>query len=266
MTPRPDAADDFFIGWSRRPPAGLARFMAVVAVLFLALAGSLGVWLGTGADDPADALHRIGERTADGGPVRPQDWQGDQTLRGWLELRGHALLHVAPDAAHPAGRVLLVSGFGKRGPEIQGESGPVEIKGGILRRGSLEMLVTDDPPMRLQPGPEAPGPLARQPLGRWRIAGEICDGKCYPGGMRPGVGIAHRACANLCLSGEVPPVLVTVAPVDGRSFLVLRGPGDGSAWPTLAGFVAGLVEAEGTVERVGNALVFTVDPATLRRL
>jgi hypothetical protein len=30
--------------------------------------------------------------------------------------------------------------------------------------------------------------------------------------------------------------------------------------------VAGLVEAEGTVERVGNALVFTVDPATLRRL
>jgi hypothetical protein len=260
------AGDDFFIGWSRRLPAGLGLFLAAAALVFLVLAGAAGVLLGTGADDPADALHRIGERVADGGPVRPQDWQGDQVLRGHLETNGYSLLHVAPDDAHPAGRVLLVSGFGKRGPETDGTSGPVEIKGGLLRRGSIEMLVADDPPRRLAAGEGGEVVLRREPLGRWRITGEICDGKCYPGGMKPGHGLAHRACANLCLSGDVPPVFVTLAPVAGRSFLVLRTPGTGSAYDALAGFVSGLVQAEGEVERLGNVLVFRIDPATLRRL
>ena len=46
-------------------------------------------------------------------------------------------------------------------------------------------------------------------IGRVVIEGEIVDSKCYFGRMRPGGGRAHRACAQLCIDGGVPPVLVT---------------------------------------------------------
>ena len=56
----------------------------------------------------------------------------------------------------------------------------VAADGFILRRGTIEMLVSGTAP-RLLDGP-APPPPATEPLGRWRITGEICDGKTvtYP--------------------------------------------------------------------------------------
>jgi hypothetical protein len=257
--------DRFFVGWSSRLPAGHAAFLGVVAAVFVALTLGLGLLLGSGAQDPDDGPVRIGERQADGGPLRPDGWQGDQVLRGHVETRGYSLLHVPASERFPQGRTLLLSGFGKRGPDLAGNNGPMQFKGGILRRGSIEMLVADDP-AESAAGDASLVPPRRTPLGRWRIVGEICDGKCYPGGMRPGAGLSHRACASLCLSGDIPPILVTTAPVAGSSFLVLATDQQGSPYPALAPFIAGLVEMEGLVERVGNVLVLTVDIKTLRRL
>ncbi|MGE6744243.1 hypothetical protein ACQKGC_28815, partial [Allorhizobium pseudoryzae] len=88
----------------------------------------------------------------------------------------------------------------------------MELRGSVLRRGAIQMLVVEG---RGQPLDASSGldPAMHEPLGRWRIAGEICDGKCYAGAMRPGSGLAHKACANLCLIGEIPAVFVTVDPV-----------------------------------------------------
>lgn len=259
-----EQGDRFFIGWSGRVPRALAPMVVAAMVIVPALFAGLGALMGAGADDPADALVRIGERAAENRPVRPEEWLGGQTFRGLLETRGYSLLHAPPDAAHPRGRTLLLSGDGKRGPQTGGYAGPVEFRGGLLRRGMIEMLVGEE----MTPlGPEAgiPEPV-RTPLGRWRIAGEICDGKCYPGGMRPGHGLSHRACANLCLYGEVPPILVTASPVAGSSFLIIATEGPASPYQHLKGFVSGLVEMEGQVERVNNVLILHLDPASLRRL
>ena len=103
-----------------------------------------------------------------------------------------------------------------------------------------------------------------KPLGRWRLTGEICDGKCYAGAMRPGTGLAHKACANLCLIGGVPPVLVTTAPVEGERFLLIAGADGGPVTPALLDHVATLVQVEGDVERRGSLLVLRVAPGTLR--
>jgi hypothetical protein len=256
--------DSFFIGWSGRLAQGTRAFIAAVIVAILAGATAAGALLGVSADDPDDGLVRIGERAAGGAPVRPLPWQADRTYRGWLVTDGYSLLHVPPDADHPRGQTLLLSGDGKRGPDTGGRSGPVELKGGLLRRGSIAMLVVEGP---VTPVTDDPRLVAPQPekLGRWRLAGEICDGKCYPGGMRPGAGLAHRACANLCLSGDIPPVLVTAAPFAGTHFVALAAPGGGSPYAILAPFVAGLVEVEGEVERRGSMLVMRVDPDRTRR-
>jgi len=257
--------DDFFIGWSNRLPAAMRGPMLAVAVFIIFGLAALGYGLSLAADDPGDALLKLGPRTASGQPVRPEDWQGDQTFTGRLETNGYSLLHVSPDAAYPRGRVLLLSGFGKRGPPVTGAAGAVEIRGGLMRRGEIEMLVVDDPPTPLPPEKAGP-PLSRQSLGRWRIAGEICDGKCYPGGMRPGNGVSHRACAVLCLSGDIPPVFVTYAPVAGQSFLILAAPDGASPYLPIAGAIGIPVELEGDVERVGNVLILRLDPQKVRRL
>lgn len=94
--------------------------------------------------------------------------------------------------------------------------------------------------------------------------GEICDGKCYTGAMRPGEGLAHRACANVCLVGGVPPVFVSTDRIDGEEFLLMADADGGPVTDALLDHVATLVEVEGDVERRGDILVFRIDPDSIR--
>ena len=97
------------------------------------------------------------------------------------------------------------------------------------------------------------------------MAGEICDGKCETGAMRPGNGIAHRACAILCLAGGVPPVFVTAAPGGGRELPAAgRRRMAAPCPPRCAALTALRVVLDGTLERRGDLLVFRADPAGAR--
>jgi hypothetical protein len=262
---RETGQDEFFIGWSGKAGPRLARFLCLVAVVCIAGMALIGFGLGSRADDPAAGLLRLGERDAAGGPVRPDDWGGEEILRGHLSRIGYPVLHLPPSPAYPRGRVMLLSGEGKRAPDWSGKAGPVELRGSVLRRGSIEMLVVDGP---ARPLGDAAGlsPAGREPLGRWRIAGEICDGKCYAGAMRPGSGVSHRACANLCLIGDLPAVLVTKDPVASSHYLLLAGPDGGPPPALIRDAVAIPVELEGEVERVGNVLVLRLGAERIRRL
>ena len=242
-----------------------AFFLACIALLIVTMLGIIGFGLSRTLDDPSASLLRLGERDAQGAAVRPSDWGSTEVLRGYLSATGYPLLHILADADHPRGRVLLLSGEGKRAADVPVLPGPVEISGNIVRRGSLEMLVADMPAKPLPALPQWQVP-AREQLGRWRISGEICDGKCYTGAMRPGAGLAHRACANLCLIGDIPPVFVTMAPVAGSSFLILESSDQGKLPETLRAVTGIPVELEGIIERIGNALVFRVDPGRVKRL
>lgn len=258
-------ADEFFIGWSGKAGPRLSRFLAVVATLCLTGMALVGYGLSRHADDPAAGLLRLGERDGTGGPVRPDDWGGEQVLRGHVSRFGPPLLHLPPSAQYPRGRVMLLVGDGKRAPDLPSGTGPMELRGSVLRRGAIEMLVVEG---RGQPLDASSGldPAMHEPLGRWRIAGEICDGKCYAGAMRPGSGLAHKACANLCLIGEIPAVFVTVDPVAGSRFLVLAGP-EGRPLPAdVYDWVGIPVELQGEVERIGNLLVLRLELTRMRRL
>jgi hypothetical protein len=77
--------------------------------------------------------------------------------------------------------------------------------------------------------------------------------------MRPGDGLSHKACANVCILGGVPPVLVTTGPVAGRHFMLMGDP-DGRALPaSFRDHVGVKRRMEGTVTRVANMLVFHTD-------
>jgi hypothetical protein len=247
----------FFIGWSNRLPAAWIPFHVAVAIVLLTGFTALGYLMGRHLDDPGrNVLARAGAPQA-----RPDGWQGDQTFAGTLTLRPYPVLHVSTAPGGPVTRSMLLSGSGKRGATVPATSHRVQAVGGLVHRGDIDMLVVDDDSVT-ETAVEGHAPVA-QPLGRWRALGEICDGKCYPGGMTPGGGLAHRACASLCLDGEVPAVFVTASPVAGFSFLVLAGPDGGLPPEAMRAFIGRPVVLEGEVQRLGALALLRVDPARM---
>jgi hypothetical protein len=246
--------EPFFIGWSRAVPPSLLRFCAWVALVLACLLGGLGMLLGRSVEDPAARLLSFAPSVQ----TRPEAWAGDRTLRGIVTTEPYPILHLPAAPDMPFGHAVLLVGDGKHGAEIEASETPVEVTGGLLRRGDVAMLVLDGPPRPVAGEHPRPAPDS-QPLGRWRVAGEICDGKCYAGAMRPGSGLSHRACADLCLIGDVPAIFVAAEPVAGRQFLVLSSPNGGKPPAILRSLVALPVELEGEVERRGDILIFKVD-------
>jgi hypothetical protein len=250
--------EPFFIGWSNSPPAAILRFSLACAAGLLLILGLLGYGLGGAIDDPSRNLF-AGISSAP--QTKPQDWLGDQVLTGVLTHRPSPVLHLPPTPAAPFGRAIILSGDGKRGATVPAGGVGVTLVGGVLRRGDIEMLVVGDEAKPAAAPMAVPAPI---PLGRWRAVGEICDGKCYPGGMKPGSGMAHRACAALCITGAVPALFIVAAPVGGAGSLLLAGPDGGPPSEALVALAGRPVELEGEVERLGTITVFRVDPAKAR--
>jgi hypothetical protein len=247
----------FFIGWQRQVARGLRRFLLLMALAVPVGGGALALLLGAAADDPAGPRFAL----APGAPMPLP--LGEAALTGVLTLAPYPVLHLPPDAAAPRGRAVLLADDGKRGatidPALEGRT--VVAEGFALARGDIDMLVLGAPP---QPVDAAMPAVSNERLGRWRIAGEICDGKCAAGGMHPGTGLGHRACAVLCLDGELPAVFVATAPVAGHAFLLLGAAAGTRLPPGLRAHVGLRVTLEGAVERRGGMLVFLADPAPVR--
>ena len=177
----------FFVGYFSKVPRELAIFNLGCGLALLALFALVALSLGRGADAAAAGVAFGGE---------------DAVLEGVVASAPYPTLRL------PGGHVVLLAGEGKRGgQEAAGalEGRQAKASGYMLKRGDLDMLVLGE----LSASPAAAAQLpAPQQLGRWRVSGEICDGKCAAGLMHPGTGLSHRACASLCLRGGLPPVLV----------------------------------------------------------
>ena len=242
----------FFVGYLPVPFA-LRAFLVTVAILLTGGLSLAGYLMGAAQDDPGNAAVR-------------GDY-GRQTVRGVIELTPYPLLHVTEgnDRIKP-GQTFMMSAGGKSGvgPRAAPLAGQLaQASGVILERGSLSMLQLRGGRNGLQAAEGQSGVPDVISHGRWKLAGEICDGKCLAGAMRPGRGLAHKACANLCLIGEVPPVFVSTAPVLGSEFLLITGP-DNTFLPEAAyNFVAQYVMVEGEITQHGDLLRFAIDPATL---
>lgn len=249
------AEKPFFVGYLPVPQS-LKLFLTTLSAGLIGVAAVLGLWIGTTQDDPGPGAFRF-------------DY-GRQTVTGVIERVPMPVLHVtAGNERIPVGHTLMMSGPGKNGVMSRDEAQhgmTVEVSGVILERGSLDMMQVmggADGMKALAEKGEIPAP---QDLGRWKLAGEICDGKCLAGAMRPGRGLAHKACANLCILGGVPPVFVSTRPVEGTEFLMIAGP-EGTAMPdAIFRHMAQFIAVEGRIQRHGDLLVFYMDPDTIEVL
>lgn len=253
MTDKSGAANEpFFVGYISKVPKPLGTFLLVFMVCFALGMGLAAFALSSGQPDPGDAAIRWGQRF-------------EQT--GLLELRPYPVFRVAGENGEP-GKAYMLSGQGKRGvfPQAEANQGKlVTLRGVPVQRGDLTMIQVGRVQAQVD-GENLPALSEPVSLGRWRLTGEICDGKCYAGAMRPGRGLAHKACAEFCLTGGVPPVFVSSGEVEGRNFFLLTNKNGGLLGDELDRYLALYIEVEGEVERLDDLLVFKADLETARIL
>jgi len=243
----------FFVGYLGIPKA-LKGFLLKVSLLMIAGFAVGAVLAGATQDDPGKAGFRF-------------DY-GRQTLTGILQARPYPLLYVTEGNERIGeGRTLMLSGQGKT-PIMADlaalDGSEVKISGVLLQRGELNMLQVAGGNRGIEKLAEGARIPQSTPIGRWKVKGEICDGKCLAGAMNPGRGLAHKACANLCLLGDIPPVFVSSQPIEGEEFLLVAGKDGGPFSRDLYHHVGQFVELETEIERRGDLLVMKIDPETIR--
>lgn len=245
----------FFVGYLPAP-AGLKLFLVTISAALIGMFAALALAIGASQDDPGPGAFMWG-------------W-GPQTVTGIMQVRPYPVLHITEGNERLAtGRSLLLSGGGKKGVQdrvakLDGQL--VTLRGIALQRGDIDALQVGGNAKAIKPVGPAAAPVEVTELGRWRLKGEICDGKCLAGAMRPGIGLSHRACANLCLIGGVPPVFVSSAKVDGSDFFLMADKNGDPLPSQYLDHVAVYVQLDGEVERRGRILVFKVDLDSLKVL
>ena len=240
----------FFVGYSKDVPQSLKIFALKIGLGFVGFTMLAALLLSLTLRDGGDGVY-----ANDGAEV---------TLQGLMVQNPvPMLLQQSTDSAH----VFLLAGDGKRGVVAMAQNlvgQEVSIKGVVLKRGDIAMLVTSDDNI----APLATNSIATPPqdikssgkfLGHYKMAGEICDGKCNLGAMHPSNGLAHKACANLCLQGGVPPIFVSAAPLDNHQFFVLANAAAQTLPKNFYDLVALPVQLEGDVFIAGGVLFFYAD-------
>lgn len=239
---------EFFVGY-RALPRRTKRFVLAVAAFGLLLLLALGALAATLRDPaPSTALRAV-------------------TLRGRLEARGYGLLWTELDGVLTP---VLIAGGGKFGAPAAAKQlfgHDVEAEGLLLTREGYHMLELGK--IRAQALPRSLAltlaEVRSEMHGSRTLEGEIVDIKCWLGRMKPGDGRTHRACAQFCIQGGIPPVLITRTGGTLREY-VLTDQAGAPINDVVLPFVAEAVRVEGTAEQVGSLWFLRIDPRRIRRL
>jgi len=245
------AKDPFFVGWGKIPKH-LKLFTISLTVGIIAVFAAVSYAISATQDDPGDAA-----------------FVGRSSAIGVLQANPYPVLHVISSDRYERGETIVLSGNGKRGAVKRAarlDGKVVRVAGVNMARGDLKgmQLRGGKNGLRIDDSDRGGFGIRVEKLGRWRLTGEISDGKCLNGAMRPGRGLAHKACASLCMLGGISPIFVSTGPVAGSEFLMLADADGKAVTDDVLAYAARYVEIEGEVERHGDLLVFKIAPDSLR--
>ena len=254
---------EFFVGYLP-VPVGMARFARGVAGV--ALVGLAAV---------AGALASVQRPLGQG----QFSWDTESEFCGRLQTSPvPGLWTVATEGSTGTpftGAFVPLVGEGTHGPDVQllaAGDRDIAFRGHRIERYGKQLIEVTGELAGGGAAVAATGmsPPAQVALGRQRLRGEIVDSKCFFGVMKPAQGKAHRDCAVRCISGGAPPAFVVRAsgPAgEERTLVLLLVAADGAS---IAGRVLDLVaepvEIEGEISRLGDQLVLSTDPSTIRRI
>lgn len=252
--------DDFFVGYLPTS-LGLSRFLRWLVPAMLGTATVIGIGVASAQRDPGTGTWQVGNQA---------------TLEGQLLAEPYAMLRMPADASGGTIRTFLLVSSGKFGAKARVrpfDGQAARVAGTILHRDDRWMLELSDADTAIQPLPDG-GRLAAHlrdhdhtlTIGRITLRGEIIDPKCYIGAMKPGGGKTHKACAQLCVGGGIPPMFVTRdAHTHETFYLLLTGDGQ-EANQEVIPYLGDAVEITGQLERRGDLWMLRADAAGIRPL
>ncbi len=247
--------DEFFVGYLPTPPR-TRRF--AIGVTALALCVALG----------AAVLGVVGAGSTGTG-FGPQAQTPGEGVVGLLATHPYGVLWVSSDRGPSA--VLLVSqgkfGIGSRYDAMDGTV--VRVSGYSLEREGRRMIELAGAPIAAElPADQLAALRARATTssGATRITGEIVDEKCWLGRMRPGAARTHRACAQLCVAGGIPPVIVGTDARGVAYAAIVVGPAGEAITDEVLPYVAEPVALTGELVREGDLDYLRLAPGGLERL
>jgi hypothetical protein len=252
MANQSSGADEFFIGWLPTPRTYFHFLRPLVIALLIGGAGLavlLAVW----------------QRSPGAGR-----WDDDviRTFDGLAANHPYAMIRTRVDGASEPRTILLVDegkfGASDRLAALLGEQPelPVRATGTVIQRDGRWLLELQEGPagLRLLSKDETASfstgdphwPTPNRSTEEITVRGEIVDSKCHLGAMKPGNGKAHKACAMLCISGGIPPMLVSRDAAGVATYYLLTTEAGGRANDRVLPFVGDPVEVRGLQERVGD--------------
>jgi hypothetical protein len=242
---------EFYVGYLPRAPINLARVIFRITVAVTALVLMIGLVLVFG-QQPF--------------PRSTFEYQQYREFTGFVDANPYpALLVQRPGASAEQtanSRYLLVA-QGKHGADsdVHAFAGKrVSLRGSLIYRDGQTMIELLPGSLALQSSTPV-SQLDETELGEVTVIGEIVDSKCYLGVMNPGRTKVHRDCAARCISGGIPPMLVTL---DATYLLV--GTDGRQLNREVLDMLGETIEVRGTAVRSGETLSIKSDPGTYRRV
>jgi len=260
---QPTQPDEFYVGYEPIAPPGIVRrtrvFIGAYVVLSMIIATACIV-----------LFARTGRGTWNDGSFRQ--------FTGVLIPHPYPVLLLDQPLEDCPSRTAILVDFGKRGVQTRAAkigAGRVTVSGTVLHRDGramIELAPGDDSLVRsaLQkvalPQPGTANQYAVPPGFTVTLRGEIVDPKCFLGAMKPGEGKTHKACAVRCISGGIPPALVTWDAKGNSSFYLLTDEFGEPANALFLDFVGEPVELSGTLSSLGELYVVRVRRADIQKL
>jgi hypothetical protein len=249
--------DPFFIGWLPIP-AAYRRFQAVLVALIFFSAIVLALTVAFRQRDPGLARSPVDQVCS---------------IEGIMLAHPYAMLLVpgATPAESVTTYLLVETGkFGAVPRATPYANRFVRVTGTLLERDGRKMveLAEGDQAIQILKDRETPA-VVTLPNGviheEVTLAGEIIDSKCYLGAMKPGGGKTHKACAMLCISGGIPPMLVTHNAAGHATYYLLTADDDGPATAIVLPYVGDQVTLTGRLKQQGDLHVLAIVAAAITR-
>ena len=212
--------EPFYVGYFKTPDPTLRFLRVVLPAMTLVLIACSVIVAATAPPGGSGVWHS----------ARALVWTGTLRLDPYPRLVLDADVvdteSVAGEPVANAGESLWLVELGKAGggTPVGGDSRGFErmanqrvsVRGYRLERDGRKMIEIDSDDARSGPAvvtnreSDVPPVSGRGvvSMGSLTLDGEIVDAKCFLGAMKPGSGVAHAACARLCVAGGIPPVLI----------------------------------------------------------
>lgn len=171
---------------------------------------------------------------------------------------------------------VLLLGFGKFGAnpyldDIKQKEGNLNgkrltIEGNLIYYNGKTLLEIDDSQKISLANSKAKDYVFPEVKGKHKVIGEIVDPKCYFGVMKPGYGKIHRSCAALCISGGIPPVLVTSDNNVLSEYFLLTDLKGNPIHKDILPYIGQPSLLSGEVEKMGDWYTMRIDVSQIEKL